>query len=275
MRPARQLNRGSALSARGARSESPTKRRGPRGGPPGFEDPDEVDEPIEAPDGQFNVDKEDSDIECLGSDGRRDSKSFTMVADRTRGAARLTIESASPTKPVADQNNKKGKERASATHATQRPTPAKQIHITRQSSRSTSPVKPQADLGHTDPKGKGKAVDEVYVELDDRPASNGDEEDHSYAILGSTSNKIIPSSGVGPNCLRYDTKVVRCADMMGQSRKMWVRQIEIHPNDGISLGDAMIWKRSNVFIKNSNITETQVCSGAPITSIPADMRSRV
>ena len=229
-------------------------------------DPDEEEEAIENPNGIFRTqvqvqDQEDDDFECLDQPAKptvANPNSFTMVAERTRGGRR-SMEAKSPTRPVAEYSDIKGKGKAAGKEVFATRPPTVNTHATRLPTGSASPTKPSPAVATIDTKGKGK-----YVEVDDHhggEAGDVNEEEISHLLTIDATKKIkaIPSSRLATDNLRCDTKVVRCIDADRESRRMWVWQVELHP-DGISIGDYKNWKDRHVYIQFSNITRSQVCS---------------
>lgn len=247
--------------ASNSRSASPNKPKDSRHFP--TVEPQEEEEEIENPNGRFEG---DSDIEYLDQTKASSSKTtnppaaYTPVGEGTRtGVGRRPIGSNSPTRPTAEYVDTTGDAKASANAVFAIPVSAKKTPATRQSTGSASPTKRDTFAGHPGAKGKGKVTEHAYVELDDRPASESDEDDYRHLPSKSVTKGVIPPSGVLGAILHCDTKVTLSSDMSGQARKMWVRRVELHP-DGLSLGDPVNWKNANVFINKSNITEFEVRS---------------
>ena len=256
--------RGSNLSA-SSKSASPDKKTRTLPGPPHDDGPDEEEEKIEDADGTFAQDQEDSDIQMVsGSSLHRPidrSAAFTSVADRTRNATRQTG-SASPTRAVVEHVGGKGKSKAAAEGTVERPT-SKMTYRVNQSTGSSSPQKEaKAITGVVDRKGKGKAANETYVEIDKGQQSNGDDEGFSHLLTINPTKQVIAPSGVLDTIIPCETKVLLCQDMKGAKRKMRVRQVELH-NDGIALGETT---NRAVFIHLSNIIDTKVRSTPPDTT---------
>jgi hypothetical protein len=244
-----------------SRSISPTKKNWSHRRPSNADAPYEEEESIEDP----NAFPED-DIVYVEQPGHRPTKAnhppktFTSgVAEGTRsGAARRPTGSASPTRATTGHVDTKGKGKAPANHNFAKPAPELGSRTTRQSTGSESPVKPISEAGYSESKGKGKSPDRGYIEIDDEHhASDGQDYGRHTLPARPTKRSVIPTSGISSNVLMCcETQVVWCVDMMGEKRRIRVRQVELH-SDGIVLGDSKE-RRSNLYIALSNISGTEV-----------------
>ena len=244
--------------ASNSRSASP--RKGSLRRPSHPSDPDEEEEAIENPNGKFRAqvpDQGEDDFVCLDTPVQSFTNAskpgtYTMVSERTR--ARQRSMEHSPTRPVVDYTDLKGKGKAAGKELFATRPPAVNTHTTRLPTGSASPTKSNVGVGPIDIKGKGK-----YVEVDDDhpgPAqADVPEAEIRHLLTIEPTRKVIPSSNLQKDTLRCETKVLRCVDKAGVRRKMHVYQVELD-SLGISLGRKH--DRRPLFIHVSNILETQV-----------------
>jgi len=261
-----------------SRSASPTKKKTSHRRLSNADVPYEEEEQIEDPEGPFPEDQEGSDFEVVDPPGHPPTKAtnpsnvFTSgVVEGTRaGSARRLTGSASPQRATTGYVDTKGKGKAVDHDTYPVPKAIFKPRKTRQSTGSTSPVKPISAAGQSDPKGKGKSPDRGYIEIDEQSASGEHEDGHHPLPAPPTKKSVIPTSGLSHNVLMCcNTQVVWCVDLKGEKRRIRVRQVELH-SDGIVLGDSKE-KRSTLFIALPNISGTEVSFCTGVISMHTDI----